>query len=68
VKHSGIGIDPEILPNLFSRFNSKSYAGIGLGLFISKSIIQVHSGRTWGGNNSGGSGATFAFILPAVIQ
>jgi signal transduction histidine kinase len=68
VKDSVIGIDPEILPNLFSRFNSKSYAGIGLGLFISKIIIQVHSGRTWRRNNPDGSGATFAFILPAVIQ
>ena len=41
VKDSGIGIDPEILPNLFSRFISKSDAGTGLGLFISKSIIQL---------------------------
>ena len=68
MKDSGIGIDPEILPNLFSRFISKSDAGTGLGLFISKSIIQAHNGRIWGKNNSGGPGATFAFILPAVIQ
>ena len=47
VKDSGIGIDPEILPNLFSRFISKSDAGTGLGLFISKSIIQAHNGRIW---------------------
>jgi signal transduction histidine kinase len=45
VKYSGIGFDPEILPNLFSRFISKSDGCTGLGLFISKSIIQAHNGQ-----------------------
>jgi two-component system, OmpR family, sensor histidine kinase VicK len=45
VKDSGNGIDPEILPKLFSKFTSKSYQGTGLGLFISKSIVEAHDGK-----------------------
>ena len=66
VKDSGNGIDPEVLPRLFSKFTSKSYQGTGLGLFISKSIVEAHGGKIWGENNSEGKGgATFTFSLPA---
>jgi signal transduction histidine kinase len=58
------GIDPEILPKLFSKFATKSYQGTGLGLFISKSIIEAHNGRIWAENNPDGKGATFTFTLP----
>jgi two-component system sensor histidine kinase VicK len=44
VKDSGMGIDPEVLPKLFERFVSKSFSGTGLGLFISKSIVEAHGG------------------------
>jgi signal transduction histidine kinase len=64
VKDTGIGIDPEIMPKLFSKFASKSYQGTGLGLFICKSIIEAHGGKIWAKNNADGKGATFAFSLP----
>lgn len=64
VKDTGRGIDPEILPKLFTKFATISSSGTGLGLFISKSIIEAHGGRIWAGNNSNGKGATFGFSLP----
>ncbi|HYZ49364.1 MAG TPA: HAMP domain-containing sensor histidine kinase, partial [Nitrososphaeraceae archaeon] len=65
VKDNGQGIDPDILPKLFSRFASKSeIGGTGLGLFISKSIIESHGGKIWAKNNADGRGATFSFSLP----
>jgi two-component system, OmpR family, sensor histidine kinase VicK len=64
VKDSGAGIDPEILPRLFTKFATKSHKGTGLGLFISKSIIECHDGSIWGENNPDGKGAMFAFSLP----
>ena len=65
VTDTGKGIDGEIMPRLFSKFATKSDKGTGLGLFISKSIIEAHDGRIWAGNNSDGKGAMFAFSLPA---
>ncbi|MDQ3902880.1 MAG: ATP-binding protein, partial [Thermoproteota archaeon] len=64
VKDSGIGIDPDILPRLFQKFATKSYQGTGLGLYISKSIVEAHGGKMWAENNADGKGATFAFALP----
>ena len=64
IKDTGSGIDSNILPRLFERFVSKSFRGTGLGLFISKSIIEAHDGKIWAENNSDGKGATFAFSLP----
>ena len=64
VKDSGQGIDSSILPRLFTKFASKSYKGTGLGLFISKGIIEAHGGKIWGENNPDGRGATFSFSLP----
>jgi two-component system sensor histidine kinase VicK len=65
IKDTGIGIDPEILPRLFTKFAKKlETAGTGLGLFISKSIIEAHKGRIWAENNDDGKGATFSFSLP----
>lgn len=67
VRDTGLGIDPEILPRLFSKFATKSETGTGLGLFISKSIIEAHGGRIWAENYQydGKKGANFAFSLPA---
>jgi signal transduction histidine kinase len=65
VKDTGGGIDPEILPRLFTKFATKSeVGGTGLGLFISKSIIEAHGGRIWAENNKDGKGATFYFSIP----
>ena len=64
IKDTGLGLDPEILPRLFSKFASKSFKGTGLGLFISKSIVEAHGGKVWAENNNDGKGATFYFSLP----
>jgi signal transduction histidine kinase len=66
IKDTGTGIDPEILPRLFTKFVTKpETGGTGLGLFISKSIIESHDGIMWAGNNANGEkGATFGFSLP----
>jgi signal transduction histidine kinase len=68
VKDTGSGIDPEIMARLFTKFSSKSWKGTGLGLFISKSIIEAHGGKIWAENNIDGKGATFSFSLPSIIQ
>jgi signal transduction histidine kinase len=64
VKDTGTGIDDDIMPRLFEKFVTKSEKGIGLGLFISKSIIEAHGGRIWAENNTDRRGATFTFSLP----
>jgi two-component system, OmpR family, sensor histidine kinase VicK len=51
------------MPRLFTKFATKSEKGTGLGLFISKSIVEAHGGRMWGENNKDGRGATFTFSL-----
>ena len=67
VKDTGTGIDPEIMPKLFTKFATKSQtSGTGLGLFISKSIIEAHGGKIWGENyiHDTKKGSIFAFSLP----
>jgi signal transduction histidine kinase len=64
IRDNGSGIDPGILPRLFSKYVTNSHNGTGLGLFISKNIIEAHGGRIWAENNANGKGATFAFSLP----
>jgi signal transduction histidine kinase len=66
VKDTGEGIDPEILPNMFSKFNTKSFEGLGLGLYISKHIVKAHGGKIEGKNNDNGIGAEFGFTLPLI--
>lgn len=63
---SGSGVDPEIMPKLFTKFSSKSFSGTGLGLYICKNIIEAHGGRIWAENNNKAKGATFSFTLPLV--
>jgi signal transduction histidine kinase len=64
VRDTGSGIDKEILPKLFTKFTTKSSHGIGLGLYISKNIVEAHGGKMWAQNNEDGKGATFSFSLP----
>lgn len=64
VKDTGIGIGSDIFPKLFTKFITKSFQGMGLGLFISKNIVEAHGGRIWAENNKDGKGATFSFSLP----
>jgi signal transduction histidine kinase len=67
VQDTGKGIDPEIMPKMFEKFTSKSDSGTGLGLFISKSIVEAHGGTISGENNPNGIGAKFRFTLPLYI-
>jgi signal transduction histidine kinase len=64
VKDTGVGIHNEIFPKLFSKFVTRSDRGTGLGLFISKSIIEAHGGKIWVESSSQQVGATFSFTLP----
>jgi signal transduction histidine kinase len=75
VKDTGKGIDPDIMPRLFKKFAAKSFQGVGLGLFISKKIIEAHGDKIWAEKNSNndndntddvqqGKGAAFFFTLP----
>ena len=57
-------IDKDILPRLFTKFVTKSNQGTGLGLYITKSIIEAHKGKIWARNNKDGKGSTFSFSLP----
>ena len=68
VSDTGQGIDPEIMPRLFTKFATKSIVGTGLGLYISKRIIEAHGGKMWAENNSDGIGATFSFTLPLGVE
>jgi signal transduction histidine kinase len=58
------GIPSELMDTLFSKFVSKSNTGTGLGLFISRKIIEAHGGSIWAENNTDGKGATFSFSIP----
>ena len=65
ITDTGCGIDPAIMPRIFEKFVTRSDKGTGLGLFVSKSIIQAHEGKIWVQNNTEGEkGATFCFSLP----
>jgi two-component system, OmpR family, sensor histidine kinase VicK len=64
IRDTGEGIHHEILPRLFTKFATKSFTGTGLGLYISKNIIEAHRGRMWAQNNPNKQGATFTFALP----
>jgi len=64
IKDTGRGIDTELMPRLFTKFASKSETGTGLGLYLSKKIIEAHDGKIWAENNKEGKGATFTFTLP----
>jgi signal transduction histidine kinase len=70
VRDTGSGIDSEVLPKIFSKFITKSFEGLGLGLYISKNIVEAHGGRIWAENNSnnkeGSIGAIFYFTLPLI--
>jgi two-component system, OmpR family, sensor histidine kinase VicK len=66
ITDTGTGINKDIFAKLFSKFVTKSSQGTGLGLYISKSIVEAHGGRIWAENNADRRGATFMFTLPLV--
>jgi signal transduction histidine kinase len=73
VEDTGSGIDPKIFPKLFSKFATNSETGTGLGLFISKNIVEAHGGKIWAENNNDvfgkrTKGARFCFTLPIIAK
>ena len=72
VRDTGTGIDSEVLPKIFSKFTTKSFEGLGLGLYISKNIIEAHGGKIWAENDSNNKGSTigaiFYFTLPLITS
>jgi signal transduction histidine kinase len=71
IQDTGTGIDAEILPRLFEKFATKSDRGTGLGLYISKNIVEAHGGKIWIENNNSNNnntndskGTVFLFTLP----
>jgi signal transduction histidine kinase len=68
VKDNGQGINPEMHARLFTKFATNSSVGTGLGLYISKSIVEAHGGKMWDENNRVGRGASFGFVLPEKMQ
>lgn len=65
IQDTGKGIDPTIRDKLFEKFTTTSEKGMGLGLYLSRKIIESHGGEIWAANNTSGKGATFGFSLPA---
>jgi signal transduction histidine kinase len=64
ISDTGQGINNEVMSHLFEKFTTRSDSGTGLGLFISKSIIEAHNGKIWANNNENGIGSTFSFNIP----
>jgi two-component system sensor kinase FixL len=67
VRDTGSGIPPEVAAQLFSPFVSTKQQGMGVGLSISRTIVESHGGRIWAEAGPGG-GTVFSFTLPAVSR
>jgi PAS domain S-box-containing protein len=67
VRDTGVGLPPQSLNSLFDPFHTTKSGGMGIGLFVSASIIQRHQGRLWAEPNDGEPGATFAFSVPCAV-
>jgi len=68
ISDKGNGIDSEVMNHLFQKFISKSDSGTGLGLYISKNIVEAHGGKIWASNNLDGIGSTFSFSIPVELK
>ncbi|HYF99651.1 MAG TPA: HAMP domain-containing sensor histidine kinase [Candidatus Saccharimonadales bacterium] len=64
ISDTGKGILPQVMPNLFDKFITGSQTGTGLGLYITRNLVEAHGGKIWAFNNKDGVGATFVFTLP----
>jgi hypothetical protein len=64
VRDAGVGMSPQSLDSLFSAFYTTKSGGMGIGLFVSRSIVEKHQGRLWAEPNHGTPGATFSFSIP----
>jgi PAS domain S-box-containing protein len=68
VRDAGVGLSSQNLDSLFHPFHTTKSGGMGIGLFVSRSIVESHQGRLWAESNDGGPGATFAFSVPRVPE
>jgi C4-dicarboxylate-specific signal transduction histidine kinase len=68
VKDSGVGLNPQQMENLFNAFHTTKPEGLGMGLTISRSIIERHGGHLWAEANQGEPGALFQFTLPIMEE
>jgi signal transduction histidine kinase len=68
VRDAGVGLSPQSLDSLFNAFYTTKSAGMGIGLFVSRSIIESHQGRLWAEPNESGPGATFSFSIPCAEE
>lgn len=66
ISDSGKGISTNVMSKLFEKFVTDSDTGTGLGLYITKNLVEAHGGRIWAFNNNDGIGATFIFSLPKI--
>ncbi len=67
VKDTGVGIDPKVEEKLFEAFHTTKSDGMGIGLCVSRSIMEIHQGRLWAIRNEG-QGATFIFSIPCTTN
>jgi PAS domain S-box-containing protein len=67
VRDAGMGLPPQSLNSLFDAFYTTKHGGMGIGLFVSRSIVERHQGRLWAEPNDG-PGATFSFSIPRAPQ
>jgi signal transduction histidine kinase len=63
VQDAGVGFEPEAMDSVFEAFYTTKSSGMGIGLSVSRSIIESHNGRIWASLNDG-PGATFCFSIP----
>jgi signal transduction histidine kinase len=68
VRDAGVGLPPESLKSLFDAFYTTKSGGMGIGLFVSRSIVERHQGRLWAEPNEDGRGAAFSFLIPCAPE
>ena len=68
VRDAGVGLPSDSLESLFNAFFTTKSGGMGIGLFVSRSIVERHHGRLWAEPNAGSPGATFSFSLPCATE
>jgi signal transduction histidine kinase len=68
VRDTGVGVDPQSLDSLFDPFRTTKSGGMGIGLFVSRSIIERHQGRLWAEPNDDEPGVTFSFSIPRAAE